>query len=165
MHRALVERFEPDIAGRWRREQVWIGGGRISSHNAAFVPPRADRVPGAIDDLVAFAHRDDIPALSHAAIAHAQFETIHPFPDGNGRTGRALIHAMIRNRALPLSRCTGDDDLVAPASKPVNVKTVFIAFVNIDIEESLASLTKKSNARTGLAMKDVMTSATPRAAP
>jgi len=100
MHRALVERFEPDIAGRWRCEQVWIGGGRISPHNAAFVPPRADRVPGAIDDLVAFAHRDDIPALSHAAIAHAQFETIHPFRDGNGRTGRALIHAMIRNRAL-----------------------------------------------------------------
>src|SRR5450759_1605522 len=56
MHRALVERFEPDIAGRWRCEQVWIGGCRISRHKAAFVPPRADRVPGAIDDLVAVSY-------------------------------------------------------------------------------------------------------------
>jgi len=100
MHRALVERFEPDTGGKWRREQVWIGGGRISPHHASFVPPHAARVPAAIDDLVAFAHRDDIPALPHAAVAHSQFETIHPFPDGNGRTGRALIHAMLRNRAL-----------------------------------------------------------------
>jgi Fic family protein len=51
-------------------------------------------------DLIAFARRDDIPALVHAALIHAQFETIHPFPDGNGRTGRALVHAILRHRGL-----------------------------------------------------------------
>lgn len=57
----------------------------------------------AIADLVRFAARDDLPALTHAALAHAQFETIHPFPDGNGRTGRALLHAMLRAKALTRS--------------------------------------------------------------
>ncbi len=52
-----------------------------------FVPPSHHRVPVAIDDLITFMGRDDIPTLAHAALAHAQFETIHPFPDGNGRTG------------------------------------------------------------------------------
>ncbi|GEP68217.1 Fic family protein [Cellulomonas soli] len=103
MHRALMEEAEPDIAGTWRTQQVWIGGGGYSPHQAAFVPPHADRLPAAIEDLVAFAAREDIPALQHAAIAHAQFETVHPFPDGNGRTGRALIHAMLRRRALTRS--------------------------------------------------------------
>ena len=51
-------------------------------------------------DLVKFTRRTDLPLLSQAAIAHAQFETIHPFPDGNGRTGRALIHAMLRGHGL-----------------------------------------------------------------
>lgn len=103
MHRTLMETAEPDIAGRWRDHEVWIGGGGYSPHRAAFVPPHAGRVPGAIDDLVTFTGREDIPALQHAAIAHAQFETIHPFPDGNGRTGRALIHALLRKRALTRS--------------------------------------------------------------
>ena len=50
--------------------------------------------------LVAFIGRDDLPVLVHGAIAHAQFETIHPFADGNGRTGRALVHSMLRARGL-----------------------------------------------------------------
>jgi Fic family protein len=50
--------------------------------------------------LVAFIDRDDIPVLAHAAVAHAQFETIHPFPDGNGRVGRALVHAYLRHKGL-----------------------------------------------------------------
>jgi Fic family protein len=103
MHRALMETAEPGIAGRWRAQQVWIGGGGYSPHRAAFVPPHADRVPAAIDDLVLFMAREDVPALQHAALAHAQFETIHPFPDGNGRTGRALVHALLRKRALTRS--------------------------------------------------------------
>jgi Fic family protein len=103
MHRALMQVPEPGIAGKWRTEQVWIGGGGYSPHLAAFVPPHASRVPGAIEDLVGFCARDDIPALVHAAIAHAQFESVHPFPDGNGRTGRALIHALVRKRALTRS--------------------------------------------------------------
>jgi len=100
MHAALLERSDPDIAGRWRDRQVWIGGGDLGPYGAAFVPPRHSRVPAAITDLVAFIDRDDVPVLAHAALAHAQFETIHPFPDGNGRTGRALVHAHLRSKGL-----------------------------------------------------------------
>jgi len=100
MHAALLERTDPDIAGRWRDDQVWIGGGDLGPHGALFVPPHHTRVAAAIDDLLTFIARDDIPVLTHAALAHAQFETIHPFPDGNGRTGRALVHAHLRLKGL-----------------------------------------------------------------
>src|SRR5258708_32438360 len=65
-----------------------------------FVPPHHSRVLAAIDDLLRFARRDDIPVLPQIALAHAQFETIHPFTDGNGRTGRALIQAMLLRKGL-----------------------------------------------------------------
>jgi Fic family protein len=100
MHTALMIDHRPEITGRWRDEQVWIGGNDYGPHQAAFVPPHHDRVPGAMTDLIEFAGRDDIPALTHAALVHAQFETIHPFPDGNGRTGRALVHAILRRRGV-----------------------------------------------------------------
>lgn len=100
MHRALLERSNPAIVGHWRTEQVWIGGRLPSPHDAMFVPPHHDRVPEAIDDLVRFMRRDDIEPFTQTMLAHAQFETIHPFPDGNGRTGRALIHALLRNKGI-----------------------------------------------------------------
>jgi Fic family protein len=100
MHRALMEHTEPRIAGRWRDQQVWIGGTSLGPHQAEFVPPQHTRVEAAIEDLIAFVARDDLPLLAQAAVAHAQFESIHPFPDGNGRTGRALLHAMLRNKGL-----------------------------------------------------------------
>ncbi len=100
MHAALLTETRPEIAGRWRDEPVWIGGSDHSPHDALFVPPRREFVTAAISDLLAFMDRDDVPLLAHAAIAHAQFETIHPFPDGNGRTGRALIHAQLRHKGL-----------------------------------------------------------------
>lgn len=100
MHDALLGDSAPAIAGRWRDEQVWIGGGDHSPHAAQFVPPHHARVPAAIDDLVRFIGRPDIPTLAHAAITHAQFETIHPFADGNGRVGRALVHAQLRHSGL-----------------------------------------------------------------
>jgi Fic family protein len=90
----------PEAAGRWRNEAVWIGGSARSPHGADYVAPRQELVPGAIDDLVAFVARDDIPVLAQAAVAHAQFENIHPFPDGNGRVGRALLHAQLRHGGL-----------------------------------------------------------------
>jgi Fic family protein len=90
----------PAMAGRWREEQVWIGGTSFGPHAAAFVPPHHDHVPPLIEDLVGFARRTDVPLLARAAIAHAQFETVHPFPDGNGRTGRALVNAMLRGHGL-----------------------------------------------------------------
>lgn len=104
MHEALMSAFDPDIAGRWRTDQVWIGGraafGAGSPHDADFVPPVAARVPEAMTDLVRFATRDDLPVVPQVALLHAQFETIHPFADGNGRTGRALMHAALRAKAV-----------------------------------------------------------------
>jgi Fic family protein len=103
MHRALLEQSNPDMVGRWRAEQVWIGGGSLGPHTAQFVPPHHDLVPGLMDDLLVFADRTDLPRLAQTAIAHAQFETIHPFPDGNGRVGRALVQAMLRGGNLTRS--------------------------------------------------------------
>ena len=100
MHDALMSGTDPAIAGMFRNEPVWIGGSSLGPHLALFVPPREQFVEAAIGDLVAFLDRDDIPVLAHAAIAHAQFETIHPFIDGNGRTGRALVHAVLRAKRL-----------------------------------------------------------------
>lgn len=88
---------------RWRQQQVWIGGGSLGPHTAHFVPPHHDRVPELIDDLIVFANRVDVPVIAQIAIAHAQFETIHPFLDGNGRVGRALIQAMLRGGQLTRS--------------------------------------------------------------
>ena len=100
MHKALMRDVDPKSAGRWREEQVWIGGGTHGPRGAMFVPPHHGRVLAAIDDLLRFAQRDDIPALPQISLAHAQFETIHPFTDGNGRAGRALIQAMLRRKGL-----------------------------------------------------------------
>lgn len=100
MHDALMHESEPGIAGKWRTEQVWIGGGNFGPRGADFIAPHHDKIPAAIDDLIQFAKRADIAVLPQIAIAHAQFETIHPFPDGNGRTGRAMIQSMLRNKRL-----------------------------------------------------------------
>ena len=78
-----------------RDEQVWIGGSPYSPHGAAFVPPHAGRVRPCLEDLVTFGTREDVSPIAKAAIFHAQFETIHPFTDGNGRTGRTLLHRML----------------------------------------------------------------------
>jgi len=117
MHRALLERSNPEIVGRWRDDQVWIGGTGFSPHGASFVPPHQDRVPELMADVMAFANRLDVPVMAQIAIAHAQFETIHPFPDGNGRTGRALVQGMLRagdvtrNVTVPVSAgLLGDTD-------------------------------------------------------
>ncbi len=77
--------------GEFRRSQNWIGGTRPG--NAKFVPPPADLMPGCMGDLERFLHEtnDGLPTLVRAALAHVQFETIHPFLDGNGRVGRLLI--------------------------------------------------------------------------
>lgn len=99
MHRALMGVNDPH-SGRLREQQVWIGGTAAGPHGAMFVPPHHTRVAAALKDLLAFVGRTDMPVIAHAALAHAQFETIHPFTDGNGRTGRALIHAMSRHAGL-----------------------------------------------------------------
>ena len=86
--------------GRIRAVQNWIGGSSYNPCSAVFVPPPPEAVPGLLDDLLAFCNDDGLPALAQAAIAHAQFETIHPFVDGNGRAGRVLIHLVLRRRGI-----------------------------------------------------------------
>ena len=99
-HHVLMrdEPREADYAGRLRDMQNWIGGSDYSPRGALYVPPPPETVKGYMDDLVTFTNRDDLPAMVQAAIAHAQFESIHPFTDGNGRIGRALINTVLRRR-------------------------------------------------------------------
>jgi Fic family protein len=100
-HRRLLAGSRLDAhAGSVRVEQNWIGGSSYNPCSAAFVPPPPEYVPALLDDLCAFCSNESLPAVAQAAIAHAQFETIHPFVDGNGRTGRALIHLVLRRRGL-----------------------------------------------------------------
>ena len=87
-------------AGTLRRRPNWIGGSSYNPCSAAFVPPPPEHVADLLVDLCAFCNEDALPAVAQAAIAHAQFETIHPFADGNGRTGRALIHVVLKRRGL-----------------------------------------------------------------
>lgn len=115
--------------GRLRTEQNWIGGsGRFgfagqhlgpAAPDVKFVPPAPDLVEPLLEDLVAFANRRDIPVIPQAAVLHARFEEIHPFADGNGRVGRALVHhqwakrgLLTRNATVPISAdialATGD---------------------------------------------------------
>jgi len=86
--------------GCLREVQNWIGGSDWNPCSASFVPPPHELVPDLVSDLVEFCNDDSLPAVAQAAIAHAQFETIHPFVDGNGRTGRALIHLVLRSRRV-----------------------------------------------------------------
>ena len=99
IHRVLMEHSDrPEYAGIVREEQNWIRG--QTPCVADFVPPPHETVLPLLDDLCAFLSSDDVPALVQAALAHAQFETIHPFLDGNGRAGRALLHVVLRRRGL-----------------------------------------------------------------
>lgn len=101
IHRILMERSPtPDLGGVLREQQNWIGGSSYNPCSATFVPPPAEFIEELIADLMAYVNGDQHPALVQAAIAHAQFETIHPFADGNGRAGRALIHIVLRRRGL-----------------------------------------------------------------
>lgn len=100
MQDALLRAHHPELVGL-REQPVWIGGG--TPHTAEFVPPHHERVPDLMHDVMAFARRADVLVLPHVAIAHAQFETIHPFADGNGRTGRALVQAMLRHHRVTRS--------------------------------------------------------------
>lgn len=101
IHEALL-RFGLDkpIAGVIRTRQSWIGRDAQTPRDADFVPPPPDRVEDLLKDLCAFMGRTDLPALVQAATVHAQFETIHPFIDGNGRVGRCLIHSVLKRRGL-----------------------------------------------------------------
>ncbi|MFE4228709.1 Fic family protein [Arthrobacter sp. NPDC056886] len=93
-------------AGKFREVQNWIGGSDHSPRGAIHVPPPPELVPELMEDLMAFCNRRDVPIMAQAAIAHAHFESIHPFTDGNGRIGRALIGAISRRRGLTKNTVT-----------------------------------------------------------
>ncbi len=87
--------------GEFRRTQNWIGGAGVSLNQATFVPPPMPDMMDALYNLEDFLHeRDEYPAFIHAAIVHAQFETIHPFLDGNGRVGRLLITFLLMQQKV-----------------------------------------------------------------
>jgi Fic family protein len=121
VHRTLMlATTTPQIAGMIRTGQNWIGGNAFNPGRAVYVPPPPARVPSLMEDLVAFMNRADLSPVVQAAIAHAQFETIHPFADGNGRVGRALIHVVLRRRGLA-PRYVPPVSLVLAADAPAYV--------------------------------------------
>jgi Fic family protein len=122
IHQVLMKRSaRPELGGVIREGQNWIGGSSYNPCRAVFVPPPPDHVDGLLEDLVEYMNGDEHSPLVQAAIAHAQFETIHPFTDGNGRTGRTLIYIILRRRGLsprfvpPISLvlATWSDDYIA----------------------------------------------------
>jgi Fic family protein len=110
-HRMLTTghpRMRAADIGKYRTEQNWIGGDDSGPRRASFIPPAPAELEWLIEDLVAFCSRTDIAPLLQALIAHARFEVIHPFVDGNGRVGRMLLQHVLVGRAglarpLPLS--------------------------------------------------------------
>lgn len=101
IHRVLMEAAAAwTTPGVFRHHQNWIGGNDFNPCGADFVPPPPDLVEGLVTDLCEFCNDASLPAVIQAAIAHAQFETIHPFNDGNGRTGRVLVHVLLRRRGV-----------------------------------------------------------------
>jgi len=101
IHQRLMERAENrSVAGKIRTRQNWIGGNDYNPCGADFVPPPPAHVSALLDDLCEAINDDSLPPIVQAALVHAQFETIHPFDDGNGRTGRALIHVILRRRRV-----------------------------------------------------------------
>ncbi|MFO0837406.1 MAG: Fic family protein [Phycisphaerae bacterium] len=96
---ALARRGSDKQPGEVRRSQNWIGGTRPG--NARFVPPPPAVVPDALAELERWVHSDDpLPPLVKAGLAHVQFETVHPFQDGNGRIGRLLIALLAEHWGL-----------------------------------------------------------------
>lgn len=91
---------EHHSAGQLRKVQNWIEGSDYSPRGAIFIPPPPEMVEELMEDVVRFSNRSDLNVLFQASVSHAQFETIHPFTDGNGRVGRALINGIYRRRGL-----------------------------------------------------------------
>jgi Fic family protein len=106
---AAADRWLAAHAGRVRERQNWIGDDPYTPAGAEFIPPPPDLVEPLVEDLCEFLNRVDLPPVAQAAIAHVQFESIHPYPDGNGRVGRALI-------GTSLSRSGICRDVVPPIS-------------------------------------------------
>ncbi len=104
LHEKLMRGVRGDVAtpGEFRRSQNWIGPAGCTLSDATVVPPPPDRLMECLGAWEQFLHDDSLPPLVHAALAHSQFEAIHPFLDGNGRVGRLLITLLlVEKRVLP----------------------------------------------------------------
>jgi Fic family protein len=97
---AAADRYLSRHAGQIRTRQNWIGHDAYTPVGADFIPPPAREVRPLLGDLCDYANRDDTAPIIQAAAVHAQFETIHPFADGNGRVGRSLIGAVLARRRV-----------------------------------------------------------------
>lgn len=160
--------IEPRLARGLRQEQNWVGGPGWSPLRAAFVPPPESEVPRLMADLARFVTETAGNPVARAAIAHAQFETIHPFIDGNGRTGRALIHTIlrradaVRNALIPISTVfAGDTDgyiagLTAYRADPPALDDWVIGFSHaaeraagsaVELAEDIAALDRETYGR------------------
>jgi Fic family protein len=118
IHKRLMERAENKrVAGNIRTRQNWIGGNDYNPCGADFVPPPPEDVTRLLVDLCRAINDDRLPPLVQAALVHAQFETIHPFEDGNGRTGRALIQVVLRRRGIAPSYVPPVSIVLADAKK------------------------------------------------
>jgi Fic family protein len=102
LHEKLMRGVRGDTAapGAFRRSQNWIGPAGCALADASFVPPPPDRLMDCLGALEKFLHDETLPPLVHAALAHSQFEAIHPFLDGNGRVGRLLITLLLVERQV-----------------------------------------------------------------
>ena len=102
IHERLMRGVRGDTAtpGEFRRSQNWIGPPGCALNDASYVPPPPEELMGCLDALERFLHDDTLPPLVHAGLAHAQFEAVHPFLDGNGRVGRLLITLLLVEREV-----------------------------------------------------------------
>ena len=102
MHEHLMRGVRGDVAtpGEFRRSQNWIGPPGCTLDNATYVPPPSSELMACLGDWERFLHDDTLPPLVHAALAHSQFEAVHPFLDGNGRVGRLLITLLLVERGV-----------------------------------------------------------------
>ena len=102
LHECLMRGVRGDAATprEFRRSQNWIGPPGCTLENATYVPPPPSELMACLDSWERFLHDDALPPLVHAALAHAQFEAIHPFLDGNGRVGRLLITLLLVEREI-----------------------------------------------------------------
>ncbi|MGH2616874.1 MAG: Fic family protein [Thermomicrobiales bacterium] len=102
IHGVLLEnvRGSERRPGEFRSSQNWIGGGFVPLERATYVPPPVHAMRDALDNFERYLHEETTPTLVHAGLAHAQFETIHPFLDGNGRVGRMLITLLLCYRGV-----------------------------------------------------------------
>lgn len=98
--RLMKNALRPIRPGEFRTSQNWIGGNDYNPCGADFVPPPPEYVDPLMDDLCEAVNTDAWSPIVQAALVHAQFETIHPFEDGNGRAGRALVHVVLHRRGL-----------------------------------------------------------------